>query len=442
MINEVEFYCPVYEGKISQYDCDEISTGIHRGSFINDGIPFLMELDTALSRRRRCIACERCPEEYRPWNRNSLNDLKHLGYPQSDADELPGAVMDVISKHAAGRIRKLNGRFDCCQLPSGIQLWYEWDPQLDQLVDFKAHYASANSMYMRIDTLNKSKNYGQLTCSRVFAGLRPYKNQDKVLFHSAIEVPDLHLYRDEYMQDDPVVQVCAFPEELAYFDSVGEYKIRRNNKLAEESFVSGTAFDECGRANMPDHGMITGVIKSATKVINEVTGLPFYHLEVNCLGMIMDVVANPDLLPAIPKKGAVLQGVFRFSARVIDFWFTGYVFNITIETPLTMRRFGTIRTALTNMQPGERMSCDINPALGNIELVRVKCEVEGMSVEFKVRNDDQGWQFLRFYPISREESIKVFERTLVYEDPPSMDNARDVTDVYQDEEDELTPDGI
>ena len=88
------------------------------------------------------------------------------------------------------------------------------------------------------------------------------------------------------------------------------------------------------------------------------------------------------------------------------------------------------------------MSCDIIPALGNIELVRVKCEVEGMSVEFKVRNDDQGWQFLRFYPISREESIKVFERTLVYEDPPSMDNARDVTAVYQDEEDELTPDGI
>ena len=50
MQNEVEFYCPVYEGDISQYDCDEISTGIHRGSFVNDGLPFLMELETALSR--------------------------------------------------------------------------------------------------------------------------------------------------------------------------------------------------------------------------------------------------------------------------------------------------------------------------------------------------------------------------------------------------------
>lgn len=440
MQNEVEFYCPVYEGDISQYDCDEISSGIHRGSFVNDGLPFLMELETALSRRHRCHACERCPEKYRPQNRNSLNVLKHLGYPQGDADEVHRTVMDAINKHAAGHIQKLNGRFGCCQLPSGIQLWYEWDPQLNQLVDIHAHYATANGMYMRIDTLNKSNNFGQLARSRVFAGLRHKKNQEEVLVHSAIAAPNLNLYRDDYIQDDPVVQVCAFPEELAYFDGVEEYKLRRNNKLAEESFVSGTAFDEFGRTNMPDHGMITGVIKSATKVVNEVTGLPFYHLEVSCLGMVFDMVTYPDLLPSVPKKDAVVQGVFQLSARVIDFWYTGYDFNITIKTPLTMPRFETIRAALANMQPGERMSCDLYSAVDNIEQIRVKCEVEGMSVEFKVTDDEQNVRILRFYPISREESIKVFMRTMVYEDPPLLDDALDVTDVYQGGGDELAPD--
>lgn len=260
------------------------------------------------------------------------------------------------------------------------------------------------------------------------------------MVHSAIAAPNLNLYRDDYIQDDPVVQVCAFPEELAYFDGVEEYKLRRNNKLAEESFVSGTAFDEFGRTNMPDHGMITGVIKSATKVVNEVTGLPFYHLEVSCLGMVFDMVTYPDLLPSVPKKDAVVQGVFQLSARVIDFWYTGYDFNITIKTPLTMPRFETIRAALANMQPGERMSCDLYSAVDNIEQIRVKCEVEGMSVEFKVTDDEQNVRILRFYPISREESIKVFMRTMVYEDPPLLDDALDVTDVYQGGGDELAPD--
>lgn len=440
MQNEVEFYCPVYEGDISQYDCDEISTGIHRGSFVNDGLPFLMELETALSRRHRCHACERCPEKYRPQNRNSLNVLKHLGYPQGDADKVYAMVTDAINKHAVGHIQKMNGRFGCCQLPSGIQLWYEWDPQLDLLVDVQPHYATVNGVYMRVDTLNKSNNYGQLARSKVFARLWKIKAQEEVLVQSAIAAPNLNLYRDDYIRDDPVVQVCAFPEELAYFDSVEEYKLRRNNKLAEESFVSGTAFDEFGRANMPDHAMITGVIKSATKVVNEETGLPFFHMEVSCLGIVFDIAAHPDLLPAFPREDAVVQGVFRLSAQVIDFWYTGYDFDITIETPLTMPRFETIRAALTNMQPGERLSCDLYSALDNIEQIRVKCEVEGMSVEFKVTDDEQNMRILRFFPIIREESIKVFMRTLVYEDPPLLDDALDVTGVYLDGGDELAAD--
>ena len=50
MLNIVEYYCPVYEGKICEFECDEISAGIFRGSFADDDIPFLMDLDTALAR--------------------------------------------------------------------------------------------------------------------------------------------------------------------------------------------------------------------------------------------------------------------------------------------------------------------------------------------------------------------------------------------------------
>ena len=440
MLNIVEYYCPVYEGKICEFDCDEISAGIFRGSFADDDIPFLMDLDTALSRKHRCLACEHCPERYRPRDWSAPHALRHLGYPQGNMEETQNEVLKTMAHHSAAHTFELQNRLGCCQLPSGIQLWFEWDPQQNLLVDVQPYFATANGMYMRIETLEKSNKYGQLTGSRVFAGLRHKNDQEKGLIHSAISAPNLNLFRDDYIQEGLVAQVCAFPEELACFDSVEDYKLRRSNRLAEESFVSGMSFDEMGRENMPGHCMLTGIVKSAEQIVNEVTGLPFYHLELGCLGMVFDVVTHPDLLPSAPKKDAVMQGVFRLSARVIDFYYTGYDFKITIETPLTLRRFETIRAALANMQPGERMSCDLYPALGEIDLLRVKREVEGMSVEFKVSDDDQNTRFLRFYPVSREESIKVFMRTLVYEDPPLLSDALDVTEEYQDDEDQPASD--
>ena len=55
---ENEFYCPVYEGMVSQYDCDEISYGAEAGRFVNDGLPFLMPIETVVSRKGICQKCE------------------------------------------------------------------------------------------------------------------------------------------------------------------------------------------------------------------------------------------------------------------------------------------------------------------------------------------------------------------------------------------------
>lgn len=54
-----EFYCPVYEGMITDYDCSEISCGVSIGYIPNDGIPPLMSLSTIQSRRNFCLLCNR-----------------------------------------------------------------------------------------------------------------------------------------------------------------------------------------------------------------------------------------------------------------------------------------------------------------------------------------------------------------------------------------------
>ena len=143
-MSKTAFYCPVYEGEVEEYDCSEISTGIHRGRFVNDGIPFLMDIETALSRKVRCQSCARCPEHYRPRGPLLHQLLENLGFPR-DIEEMETAIQQVQERYrlAAGYHA---GRLRCYQMASGIQLWMEWDKQLDIMHDVQPHYLSANGM--------------------------------------------------------------------------------------------------------------------------------------------------------------------------------------------------------------------------------------------------------------------------------------------------------
>jgi len=48
----------VYEGMISAYDCDEISSGVKLGWIPNDGLPPLMEMKVI---KKRAELCKKCP---------------------------------------------------------------------------------------------------------------------------------------------------------------------------------------------------------------------------------------------------------------------------------------------------------------------------------------------------------------------------------------------
>lgn len=56
---EKSFYCPLYNGKITQYDCDEFCCCVKTGYLPNDGLPYLMELSDINRKRESCINCSR-----------------------------------------------------------------------------------------------------------------------------------------------------------------------------------------------------------------------------------------------------------------------------------------------------------------------------------------------------------------------------------------------
>ena len=71
-LEKEDFYCEVYQGMISEYDCSEISNG---GPVLNDGLPPLMEKDEIAKRSYLCKTCIHNPDpnEYDPlWNGDDL----------------------------------------------------------------------------------------------------------------------------------------------------------------------------------------------------------------------------------------------------------------------------------------------------------------------------------------------------------------------------------
>lgn len=54
-----EFFCPLYDGNISQYDCDKISDCAKHGWMPNDGLPKLIDVETIKEKRELCLVCER-----------------------------------------------------------------------------------------------------------------------------------------------------------------------------------------------------------------------------------------------------------------------------------------------------------------------------------------------------------------------------------------------
>jgi len=56
--NPFTYYCPVFDGQVSEYDCEEISYGAVYGRFVNDGLPYLMSIEDVIDKKELCLKCE------------------------------------------------------------------------------------------------------------------------------------------------------------------------------------------------------------------------------------------------------------------------------------------------------------------------------------------------------------------------------------------------
>ena len=56
-MDNLKFYCPLYDGKITAYDCDKISCAARYGYLPNDGLPPILPLKVIVSKKNVCLKC-------------------------------------------------------------------------------------------------------------------------------------------------------------------------------------------------------------------------------------------------------------------------------------------------------------------------------------------------------------------------------------------------
>lgn len=58
---EETIYCPILQGEITEYDCYETVYATNTGHHLNDGIPYLLDIETITANREVCLACSNNP---------------------------------------------------------------------------------------------------------------------------------------------------------------------------------------------------------------------------------------------------------------------------------------------------------------------------------------------------------------------------------------------
>ena len=134
------------------------------------------------------------------------------------------------------------------------------------------------------------------------------------------DIPDMKVHNITYPTTCNI-QLSAFAHNIDIYESEEDYDKKNTSepKFAMEHFIPTGLFADEGQPATA-HAMFGGIIKTAEKRKNPVTGLEFYHALVKTFGGEIDVVISPDLIEngTALEKDYILTGYFWLSAKISD----------------------------------------------------------------------------------------------------------------------------
>jgi len=204
--------------------------------------------------------------------------------------------------------------------PSGAEIWLQLNTD-DELIGMSPHYAGQSAVRVGLTARLPSAGPSELDGS--FHGWADPASDapDSGCYPFVFDAPDYRLHEELSLPAQKEVQIAAFAQEIAAFETVAAFEASQMGdlKYASQSFIPSGLFAPAGDGTVPPQAqaIFTGHVLAADAKINVLTGRAFYWALVETYGGAYDVVIDSDLLPGVPAIGGVISGSFWLSGRII-----------------------------------------------------------------------------------------------------------------------------
>ncbi|KLT72923.1 hypothetical protein PL75_05350 [Neisseria arctica] len=186
---------------------------------------------------------------------------------------------------------------------SMAQLWLGADDK--GIVSFEPFFQGKMQRCLYLDSIYPAENGTAL----ISAWPSETAQQGNIVF----SVPDGDALNENQIGKAAQVLLAAFAEDVRVFADDQTYQ-SASGKLNHLVGSWRQAEQNGGEAYI----LLTGVVESVEKWLNEFGGKPFYHLVLEVENGLLDAVADTALLEVEPRKGNIVQGLFWLGGRVIE----------------------------------------------------------------------------------------------------------------------------
>jgi hypothetical protein len=236
---------------------------------------------------------------------------------EAEMYELPGRIGPLAEPLATNR-----GTYFRWADPSGAEMWLQVSTE-NEMLGMNPHFAGNSVVRVRLTARPDPGSPSSLD-GRFHGWADPVRGEDgeeQGSYPFLFDAPDAALHDGLGLPTTVTVQIAAFAHEVSAYDSPEAYAAAQAGevKFASRSFIPSGLFTPAGsEAPARAEAIFAGHVLQAERRTNVLTGADFIWCLVDSLGGSFDVVIDPELLSDVPRVGAVIQGSFWLSGRIVS----------------------------------------------------------------------------------------------------------------------------
>lgn len=114
------------------------------------------------------------------------------------------------------------------------------------------------------------------------------------------------------------MQLCAFGEDVQIYADEASYDTADTGDVAwaTKSLAPIGMFTD-GEQPATAHIQMSGIVKASHQLTNALTGLPYYHCQIETFCGVIDAVFSDEMFDSPPQTGNVITGIYWLTGQVI-----------------------------------------------------------------------------------------------------------------------------